>query len=94
MLDTGLDSLKTASKKVIHTIDAFWGNKTADTVTNSNDKKTVKSKPAEEIDIPREKQRSNINRIKTSIIKMKHYTISKLLNDSTVAKYMTENGSK
>ena len=54
----------------------------------------MKSKPAEEIDIPREKQRSNINRIKTSIIKMKHYTISKLLNDSTVAKYMTENGSK
>ena len=62
--------LKTASKKVTHQIDALWANKTADAVTNSNDKKTVKSKPAEETDIPQEKQRSKINRIKTSIIKM------------------------
>ena len=94
LLDTGLDSLKTASKNVTHQIDPFWAKKTADAVTNSNDKKTVKSKPAEETDIPQEKQRSKINRIKTSIIKMEHYTICKLLNDSTVAKYMTENGSK
>ena len=70
LLDTGLDSLKTASKKVTHQIDALWVNKTADAVTNSNDKKTVKSKPAEETDIPQEKKRSKINRIKTSIIKM------------------------
>ena len=34
---------------------------------------------------------ANIKRIKTILIKMKHYKISKLLNDSTVFKFVTKN---
>ena len=48
-----------------------------------------------EIIIPLEKKnRRNIKRIKTSIINMKHYKISKPLNDSIVSKFVTKNGSK
>ena len=41
-MDTGLDSLKTASKKVIHKAGEFIGNKIADAVTYSDDDKIVK----------------------------------------------------
>ena len=51
-LDTGLDSLKNASKKVIRKAVEFIGNKNAVAVTKSNDEKVVKS--AEEIIIPPE----------------------------------------
>ena len=33
-------------------------------------------------------------KIKTSVIKMKHCKISKLLNGLTVSKFVTKNGSK
>ena len=56
--------------------------------------KVVKTKPVEEIIIRPEKKKGNIKRLKTSIIKMEHYKISKLLNDSTVSKFMTKKGSK
>ena len=36
-LDTGLDSLKTASKMVVHKAGEILGNKIADTVFKSND---------------------------------------------------------
>ena len=42
LLDTGLDSLKTASKKVVHRAGEFLGSKIADTITKSNDCKIVK----------------------------------------------------
>ena len=42
LLDTGLDSLKTASKKGVHITGEFLGNKIADLVTNSYDEKIVK----------------------------------------------------
>ena len=42
LLDTGLDSLKTASKKVVHTAGKYLGNKVADAVINSNDDKIAK----------------------------------------------------
>ena len=42
LLDTGLDSLKAASKKLVHKAGEFIGNKIADTVTKSNDYKIVK----------------------------------------------------
>ena len=45
---------------------------------NYNPDKIVKTKPVEEITLSLEKKR-----IKTSIIKMERYKISKLLNDST-----------
>ena len=45
----------------------------------------------EEMIIPLEKKRRNIKRIKTSIIiKMEHYKVSKLLDDSTVTKKMDQ----
>ena len=42
LLDKGLDSLITASKKVAYKADEFIGNEIADAVTNSNDDKIVK----------------------------------------------------
>ena len=48
-MDTGLDSLKTASKKVVHKAGEILGNKIADAETNSNDDKMIKQEPAEEI---------------------------------------------
>ena len=37
-----------------------------------------------------QKKRRNIKPIKTSTIKMEHYKISKLLNDSTLSKFVTK----
>ena len=56
-MDTGLDPVKTASKKVVHKLGEFIGNKIADTVNKSNDDKIEKQGPVEEIIIPLEKKR-------------------------------------
>ena len=56
LLDTGLDALKTAFKKVVHKTGEFLGNKIADAVTKSNDDKIKKQKPVEEIIILLEKR--------------------------------------
>ena len=52
LLDTGLDAVKTASKKVVHKTCEFLENKIADVVTKSNDDKIVKQKAVQEIIIP------------------------------------------
>ena len=52
LLDTGLDAVKSASKKVLHKASNFIGNKIADTVTKSKNDKTVNQEPVEEIIIP------------------------------------------
>ena len=57
LLNTGLDSLKTASKKVVHEVGKCLGNRIADAVTKSNDDKIVKEEPVEDIIIPPEKKR-------------------------------------
>ena len=81
-------------EKVVHKAGELLGNKISDAVTNPNDDKIVKQEPVEGIIIPLEKRR-NIKRIETTIIiKMEHYKISKLLNDSTMLKIATKNGSK
>ena len=41
-MDTGLDSLKTASKKIVHKAGEFLGIKIEDAVTTSNNDKIVK----------------------------------------------------
>ena len=70
-MDTGLDTLETASKKVIHKTGEFLGNKIRN--TESNDDKIEKQKPLEETIIPLEIKRWNIKWFKTSvIITMKH----------------------
>ena len=87
-MDTALDSLKTASKWVVHETGELLGNKIGDAVTNSYDDKTAETE--EEIIIPPEK-REILNELnKTSIIKMTHYKISKLLNYLFVSKYVTK----
>ena len=50
-MHTGLNSSKTASKKVVHKTGEF-----ADAVTNWYDGKILKTKPVEEITIPPEKK--------------------------------------
>ena len=60
LLDTGLDSLNTASKKVVHKAGRFLGNKIGDAVSKSNYDKIVKPdenpRNVEEIIIPLEKR--------------------------------------
>ena len=90
-LKTGVDAVKTTSKKVVHKAGEFLRNKVSDAVTKSNGDKIVKQEPVQEMVIPSEK---NIKRIKTSIIKMAHYKISQLLNDWIVSKFETKNRSK
>ena len=47
LLDTGLDAVKTTSKKVAQKAGEFLGNKIADSVTNSNDDNIEKEEPVE-----------------------------------------------
>ena len=58
MLDTGLDSVKTASKKVVHKAGEFIGNKIA------HDDKIKKQEPVEEITIPPEKRDEILNKFR------------------------------
>ena len=92
-MNTGLDSLKTASTKLVHKAAEatceFIGNKIADKIIKSD----KNPRNVEKAIIP-PKKRKNIKLIKTSIIKMEHYKISKLLNDSTLSKFVTKNGLK
>ena len=64
LLDTGLDAVKTASKKVVHKAGEFIGNKIKDVVTKSTNDESVKQEPAEEIIIPLEKRDEILNKLK------------------------------
>ena len=55
-MDTGLDTVKTASKKVVHKAGEFIRNRMADKVTKWNNDNFEKKEPAEEIIIPPEKR--------------------------------------
>ena len=63
-MDTGLDSLKTASKKVVHKASEILGNKIADAETNSNDDKMIKQEPAEEIVILLERRGGILDKLR------------------------------
>ena len=54
-MDTWLDSLKSACRKVVHKASKFPGHKIADAVIKLNDDKIVKKEPVEELVIPLEK---------------------------------------
>ena len=69
LLDTGLDSLKTASKKVVHKVGEFIGNKTIDAVTKSKDDNIVKQEPAEEIIISPKKRDKILNNLRKVLYK-------------------------
>ena len=47
-MDTGIESVKTSSKKVVHKVSEFIGNKIADAVTKSNDDDIEKQESVEE----------------------------------------------
>ena len=68
LLDTGLDSLKAASKNVVHKAGEYLGNKITDAVTKSNDDKIVKLdenlRNVEEIIIPLEKRDEILNKLR------------------------------
>ena len=68
LLDTGVDAVKTASKKVVHKSGEFVGNKTADLVTKSKDDKIVKSdenlRNVEKIAIPLEIKDEILNKLR------------------------------
>ena len=70
LLDSGLDSLKNTSKKVVHKAGEFLENKIVDGVTKSYNDSTEKQETVEEINIPPEKRRLNIKQTEKSIIKM------------------------
>ena len=55
-MHTELDSLKTASKKVVHQAGEFLGTKISEAVTKLNDDKTEQQEPVEETVIPLEKR--------------------------------------
>ena len=63
IVNTGLDSLKTASKKVVDKTGEILGNKIADAVTGSNDNKMEKQEPVEEIVIPPEERDEMLNKL-------------------------------
>ena len=82
-----IDSLKTASKKVVHKAGEFIKNKIADAVTKSNDDKIVKQEPVEEIIIRPEERDEILNKLRQVLLwRWNTIKLSKLLNDSTVSK--------
>ena len=69
-MDTGLDSLKSASKKVVHKTGEILANKIAYAVTKSNDSKPDKNPGnVEEIIIPPEKREEILNELKQGLLK-------------------------
>ena len=72
MFDTGLDAVKTASKKVVHKTGEVLENKIADAVTKSNNDNIVKpdenSGNVEEIIIPPEKRDEILNKLRKVIL--------------------------
>ena len=64
LLDTALDAVKTASKKIVHKAGEFIGNKIVDPLTNLNDDNTEKQEPAEEIIIPLVKREETLNKLR------------------------------
>ena len=63
-----IDSLKTASKKVVHKAGEFIKNKIADAVTKSNDDKIVKQEPVEEIIIRPEERDEILNKLRQVLL--------------------------
>ena len=68
LLDTGLDAVKTASKKVVHKAGELLGDETADAVTKTNDYKILKldenPRNVEEMIIPPEKSDEILNKLR------------------------------
>ena len=90
---TGRGVLKTFSKKEVHKAagakDEFIENKIAWQNCETKTCLWWESKRCWRNSYSTWKKRRNAKRIKTSIIKMEHHEISKLLNDTVVSKFVT-----
>ena len=98
-MDTGLNSLKTTSKKVVvhkraEATGEFIGNKIADKIVKQKPVIDENSRNVKEIIIPSEKKGRHIKWFKANIKKMEYYKMSKLWNDSTVSQFVKNNVSK
>ena len=67
-MNTGLKSLKTPSKKVVHKAGEFLENKTADAVTKSNDDKIMKQETVEERIIPPEERDEILTKLRQVLL--------------------------
>ena len=67
-MDTGLDSLKTACKTLVHKTGKFFGSKIADARANLHNGKTVKQELVDEIIIPLEKREELLNELRKILI--------------------------
>ena len=67
LLDTGLDSLKTTSKNVVHKAVDFLGNKTTHTVTKLNNDKILIQEPVAEIIFRPEKRDEILNKLRKAL---------------------------
>ena len=77
-MDIGLDTVKTASKKVVHKAGEFIQNRMADKVTKWNNDNIEKKEPAEEIIIPPEKRDDKLEKQR------------KLLSKENTIKYLND----
>ena len=68
-MDTGLDTVKTASKKVVYKAGEFIRNKMADKVTKWNNDNIEKKEPAEEIIIPPENRDHILDKLRKLLSK-------------------------
>ena len=72
-----------------------WHVRTQWNPAKSNDDSIEKQEPVKEMNVPPEKRDEILNKLrKVFVIKMEYYKISKILNDLTVSKFLTKNGSK
>ena len=91
---TGLDALKTATKKLVHkageATGEFLQNKIADKTVKPKLVHDENSRNIEEIVIAPEKREEILNELR-QYYKMKHYKISKFLHDSAVSNLKPKN---
>ena len=87
-MDTGINTSKKLIHKATEAVSEFIRNKIADAVAKSYNDKIVKTKPVEEIIVPPEERKEILKEL--TILKMKHYKISELSNNSSVPKFVTK----
>ena len=67
-MDIGLDAVKTASKKVVHTAGEFLGKKLADRVTKSKSDQIVEQELVEKIIIPQDERDETLNKLRQVLL--------------------------
>ena len=67
-MDIGLDAVKTASKKVVHTAGEFLGKKLADRVTKSKSDQIVEQELVEKITIPQDERDETLNKLRQVLL--------------------------